>query len=141
KDALLADVRAGGWVGAMGSLVQQWLGCLKPNQYCSFVGTSPLFQHTLDRASHLVLPEHTVTVIAREHQEKACTQFDGRAGIVILQPANCGTAAEVFLPLTYIRARDPQATVVLYPSDQFVYPEDRFVENVQRAVWTAEWLT
>ncbi|TLY14776.1 MAG: hypothetical protein E6K69_07255 [Nitrospirae bacterium] len=141
QEQLWAIVLAGGEGGAMGPLVQQWLGCLKPNQYCAFVGTRSLFQHTLDRAAHLVLPEHTVTVIAREHQEEACTQFDGRAGIVILQPANCGTAAEVFLPLTYIRARDPQATVVLYPSDQFVYPEDRFVENVQRAVWTAEWLT
>ena len=141
QEQLWAIVLAGGEGGPMGPLVQQWLGRQKPKQYCAFVGTRSLFQHTLDRTAHLVPPEHIVTVIAREHQEEACTQFDGRAGMVILQPANRGTAAEVFLPLTYIRARDPRATVVMHPSDQFVYPEDRFVEIVQRAVWTAEWLT
>ncbi|MGQ0696494.1 MAG: sugar phosphate nucleotidyltransferase, partial [Nitrospiraceae bacterium] len=61
-------------------------------------------------------------------------------GMVILQPANRDTAPGIFLPLTYIRARDAQATVVIYPSDHFVYPEHRFLDSVQRAIWTAEWL-
>src|SRR5262249_44643075 len=39
-----------------------------------------------------------------------------------------------------IRARDPQATVVVYPCDHFVYSESRFLQLVQRAVWTVEWL-
>jgi mannose-1-phosphate guanylyltransferase len=60
--------------------------------------------------------------------------------MVLLQPANRDTAAGIFLPLTYIKARDSQATVVIYPSDHFVYPEDRFLDSVQRAIWTAEWL-
>jgi mannose-1-phosphate guanylyltransferase len=42
------------------------------------------------------------------------------------------------LPLAYIRARAPQATVVLYPSDHFVYPEDRFLDAVRQAVRTVE---
>ena len=43
----------------------------------------------------------------------------------------------MFLPLTYVRARDPLATVVIYPSDHFVYPEERFLATVREAVQVA----
>ncbi|MBI3715303.1 MAG: hypothetical protein HY255_04865, partial [Betaproteobacteria bacterium] len=42
------------------------------------------------------------------------------------------------LPLTYIRSQDPDATVVVYPADHFVYPEDRFIEIVHRAALAAD---
>ena len=121
--------------------IQRWFGHSKPKQYCTFAGTRSLFQHTLDRAARLSRSERIVTVIPREHRTEAWSQLEGRAvGTVLLQPKNRDTAAGVFLSLTYIRARDPQAVVVIYPSDHFVYPEERFLELVQRAAWTAEWL-
>ncbi len=58
--------------------------------------------------------------------------------MVILQPANRGPAAGIFLPLTSIKARDAEATVIIYPSDHFVYLEQRLVNSVGRAVLTAE---
>jgi mannose-1-phosphate guanylyltransferase len=98
-----------------------------------------MFQHTLDRATRLAPPDRMVTVVAHSHRHDALAQLDGRGGSTILfQPTNRDTAAGVFLPLTYIRARVPQATVVLYPSDHFVYPEDRFLEAVRSAVRIAE---
>jgi mannose-1-phosphate guanylyltransferase len=98
-----------------------------------------MFQHTLDRAIKLTPPDRMVTVVAHNHRHDALAQLDGRGSSTILfQPANRDTAAGVFLPLTYIRARAPQATVVLYPSDHFVYPEDRFLETVRRAVQIAQ---
>lgn len=134
-------VQAGGDDGGIRAFVQRWLGRPKPKQYCAFVGGRSPFQHTLDRAARLSQRERIVTVIAREHQREAWSQLDGRSGSrVLLQPKNCDTAAGIYLSLTYVRARDPQATVVFYPSDHFVYPEHRFLESVQRAIWTAEWL-
>jgi len=53
---------------------------------------------------------------------------------VLLQPKNVGTAAGILLPLTFILARDPEATVVIYPSDHFVHPEDAFIVAVDQAV-------
>jgi mannose-1-phosphate guanylyltransferase len=82
-----------------------------------------------------------VTVVASSHRAEVDAQLSGRdAGIVLFQPANCNTAAGVFLPLTYIKARNPQATVALFPSDHFVYPEGRLLGVVQQAVRTAEQL-
>jgi mannose-1-phosphate guanylyltransferase len=61
--------------------------------------------------------------------------MEGRwVGTVLLQPKNVDTAAGIFLPLTFILARDPEATVVVYPSDHFISPESSFLMAVDQAV-------
>jgi len=138
-DRLWSIILAGGEGIRLRSLVHRWLGRPKAKQYCAFVGTRSMFQHTLDRAARLTPPDRVVSVVARSHRHDALAQLDGRGGSTMLfQPNNCDTAAGVFLPLTYIRVRSPQATVVLYPSDHFVYPEDRFLDTVRRAIHIAE---
>ena len=132
-------ILAGGEGERIRPLVQAWLGQYRPKQYCTFVGTRSMFQHTLHRAAKLTPSDRMVTVVAQEHGILPWTQFDGIPGIQILpQPRNRDTAAGIFLPLAYIRTRDPEATVILYPSDHFVYPEDRFLEVIQYAVQTAQ---
>lgn len=127
--------------GRMADFIQRWLGHSRPKQYCTFVGDRSLFQHTLDRASALCRQEHIVALVAREHGHEAWSQLEGRgAGTVLLQPKNRESAAGVYLSLTYLRAKDPEATVVIYPSDHFVYPEVNFLGSVHRALWTLEWL-
>lgn len=139
SDQLWSIILAGGEGSRMSAFVHRWLGRPTPKQYCAFVGTRSMFQHTLDRASRLTPPDRMVTVVARNHRRDALAQWgDLRGGTILFQPANRDTAAGLFLPLTYIRARAPEATVVLYPSDHFVYPEDRFLDAVRRAVRIAE---
>lgn len=139
KQALWSIVLAGGEGTRVGSFVQRWLGKRRPKQFCTFVGTRSMLQHTLDRASKLAPVEHSVLVVAHTQRQETMTQLDGRGvGTVLFQPANRDTAAGVFLPLTYVRARDPRATVVIYPSDHFVYPEERFLDTVRDAVLAAE---
>lgn len=134
-------VLAGGDGTRVGSFVQRWLGQPRPKQFCTFVGTRSLLQHTVDRAARLTPAAQSVLVIAQTHRQEAMTQLDGRGvGTVLFQPANRDTGAGVFLPLTYVRARDPLATVIIYPSDHFVYPEERFLATVQDAVLVAEGL-
>jgi mannose-1-phosphate guanylyltransferase len=129
-------VLAGGDGLRMKEFIKGRLGCEKPKQYCAFTGTRSMFQHTLDRAAKVTPWERVVVVAARDHQEEVWSQLDGRpAGMVLLQPKNLDTAAGIFLPLTFILARDPQATVMIYPSDHFIYPEGRFAAVVGHAVW------
>jgi mannose-1-phosphate guanylyltransferase len=132
-------VLAGGEGARVGSFVQRWLGRPKPKQFCVFAGTRSLLQHTVDRAARLTPSERSILVIAQTHRQEAMTQLDGRGvGTVLFQPANRDTGAGVFLPLTYVRARDPLATVIIYPSDHFVYPEERFLGTVREAIFAAE---
>lgn len=141
-DRIWSIILAGGNGDRLRPAISRWFGHHKPKQYCTFVGTRSMLQHTIDRADRLAAPERRVTVIAEAHQHLAWEQIEDRSvGTVISQPLNRDTAAGIFFPLTYVRARDAEATVVIYPSDHFVCPEDRFLEIVGRAVSAAEWLT
>ena len=60
------------------------------------------------------------------------------SGRVVMQPANRDTAPGIFLALAHIRAADPGASVVVFPSDHFIHPEDAFVDQVRQAVQAAE---
>ena len=132
-------VLAGGEGERIRPLVTRWLGRHKPKQYCRFTGKRSMLEHTLDRADRISGLERKVTIIARSHRQEVGPQFEQHAsGIVVEQPSNRDTAAGIFLPLTIVRARDPQATVVVFPSDHFVYPEERFLNSVRRAVSAAE---
>ncbi|HLZ35501.1 MAG TPA: hypothetical protein VKP13_15950, partial [Nitrospira sp.] len=106
---LWSIVLAGGDGVRTKEFIRRWFGCEKPKQYCTFVGSRSMFQHTLDRAVRLTPWERVVVVAARHHQHEVWPQLDGHpSGMVLLQPKNMDTAAGVFLPLTYILARDPQ---------------------------------
>lgn len=132
---LWSIVLAGGEGERLRPFVQQWLGRHKPKQYCTFIGTRSMFQHTLDRADQLSAPHRRVTVIASGHGRYVLPQLsEPQRGKLLVQPANRDTAAGIFLALTYVRVHNPQATIVLYPSDHFVYPEDRFIDVVRGAV-------
>lgn len=139
NDHLWSLVLAGGEGERTRPFIQRWLGFHMPKQYCRFVGTRSMFQHTIDRADLIAPGSRRVAVIARAHHAEAQKQMKGREdGKLVLQPENRGTAAGVFLPLAYIRAADPDATVVIYPSDHFVSPQEDFAATVQNAVSAAE---
>lgn len=136
RGRLWSIVLAGGDGVRTREFIRRWFGHEKPKQYCTFVGTRSMFQHTLDRAARLTPWGRVAVVAARHHQHDVWSQLDGRpAGMVLLQPKNLDTAAGIFLPLTFILARDPQATVVIYPSDHFIYPEEPFLSAVGHAAW------
>ncbi len=135
---LWSIVLAGGEGNRIRPFIQGWLGRHRPKQYCAFVGTRSLLEHTVDRAGRLVPDSRIVVVIDRTHRQYAEPQLNRRPSVqVILQPCNRDTAPGIFLPLTYVRKRDPQAQVVIYPSDQFVYPENPYVGAVREAVGEA----
>jgi mannose-1-phosphate guanylyltransferase len=136
---LWSVILAGGEGKRTRPFIRRWLGRHKPKQYCAFVGTRSMLQHTIDRADLLTLPDHRIIVTKNTHERHGWIQLSGRpAGLIVQQPSDRGTAAGIFLPLTYLRALDPAATVVVYPSDHFIYPEGPFLDIVRKAVSAAE---
>jgi mannose-1-phosphate guanylyltransferase len=133
-----AVILAGGEGERLRPLMQQWLGRHVPKQYCTFLGTRSMLNHTLDRAVRLARPDRVVTVMARSHASLPLPQHPALSrGRVVLQPHNRETAPGVFLALTYIAAVDPDASVVLFPSDHFIQPSARFIPQVHEALWAA----
>jgi mannose-1-phosphate guanylyltransferase len=127
-------VMAGGEGERTRPLIERWLGRHKPKQYCTFAGTRSLLQHTVDRADQIADPARRVTVVAETHRDEAIAQLSTRGGQLMLQPQNRGTGPGVFLGLAYVQAVDPGATVVIYPSDHFVWPESRFIDLIRESI-------
>jgi mannose-1-phosphate guanylyltransferase len=139
RGRLWSIILAGGNGERISADIHKWMGRKVPKQYCAFVGTRSMLQHTIARADALGPREHQLTVVARSHQSEAQAQLADRPqGTVIVQPKNCDTLAGIFLPLTHVYARDPEAMVVIYPSDHFIYPEKAFIEMTAYAIRAAE---
>lgn len=128
-------VLAGGHGERLREFTEQQFGAYRPKQYCAFMGNRSMIQHTWNRAKALCPPQRIVTVMDQSHWGYVRPQLIGESvGRVVWQPDNRGTGAGVFLPLSYIRAHDPNATVVLWPSDHFVFPADPMLRVIRQAV-------
>ncbi len=126
-----AIVLAGGEGTRIQPLIRWCLGFPCPKQYFTFCGERSMLEHTIDRAVRLVGPDRVVTVIGKGHRRFLKSQKI--RGQVVDQPLSRGTGAGVFLPAAHILAQDPEATVLIFPSDHFVFPQKRFLEQVHQA--------
>ena len=94
-----------------------------------------LLRQTLARAARLSPRERTVVVSQQHHAGWLAAELGAHRGLtLLLQPENRDTAAGVLLPVYWIAARDPEATVVVYPSDHFVLEEAAFLAHVAEVV-------
>lgn len=128
-------VLAGGHGERLRAFTEDRFGAYRPKQYCAFMGKQSMIQHTWKRAKALCPPQQVITVMDQSHWGYVRTQLIQESlGRVVWQPENRGTGAGVFLPLSYIRSHDPNATVVLLPSDHFVFPADPLIQLIREAV-------
>jgi mannose-1-phosphate guanylyltransferase len=139
RDRLWSIILAGGDGERISADIHRWMGRSVPKQYCIFVGKRSMLQHTVARADALSDKNRQLTVVARSHRADAESQLADRSQKnIILQPKNCDTLAGIYLPLTYVYARNPEAITVIYPSDHFIHPEKTFVEMIANAIQAAE---
>ncbi len=96
-----------------------------PKQYALIDSRRTLLDVTLERAKKIAPPERIVTVVAAQHRRWwASEPAQLPPGYVIVQPENRGTAAGILLPLLWITRRDPDARLVILPSDHGVSSEE-----------------
>ncbi|MGA9406733.1 MAG: sugar phosphate nucleotidyltransferase [Bacteroidota bacterium] len=105
-----------------------------PKQFCAFTGTRSMLAHTIARVELLIPPERIIVTVNSQHHAyslRDVARLEQRN--VIVQPSNKETSASILLPLLHIFRRDPEACVVIFPSDHFIIEERRFMENVAAA--------
>jgi mannose-1-phosphate guanylyltransferase len=128
---LWAIVLAGGEGMRLRGLTRRLYGDDRPKQYAALVGARSLLRQTLDRVGLLIPPERTVVVTLASHARYVEAELRGAPRPhVLAQPYDRGTAAGIFLPAHWIRLRDPEATVVVFPADHFVLEESAFMCHV-----------
>jgi len=124
---------AGGDGVRLSDYVQRRFGQRIPKQYCCLLGDRSMLQHTLDRLNRLTPPERTMTVIGVDHRELAMPQLAGRSDHVFRQPGARDTGVALYVSLAMIKRWHPNAVVTITPTDHYVAPAARYIEQVRAA--------
>jgi len=99
-------------------------GASVPKQYCSLQGGPSLLEETLHRAASVTDAGHISLIVADQHRRWwQSAQSALPAQRLIVQPRNRGTANGILLQLLQIMRLDPDADIMLLPSDHFVADE------------------
>jgi mannose-1-phosphate guanylyltransferase len=138
-ERLWAIVLAGGEGTRLRGLTHWLYGQERPKQYAALGSTRSLLRQTLDRVRRLVPPRRTVIVTMAGHAQFLEPEIADLPGITVLyQPCDRGTAAGVLMPAHWIHAREPAASVVVFPTDHFVPDEAGFMVHVAEAAEQAQ---
>lgn len=126
KDHRWALVLAAGEGSRLRALTTQPCGTPVPKQYCSLHGGPSLVEDAIQRARSQVAADRVCAIVAQQHHRwwstiDALTQRP--AHNLIVQPRNRGTAIGILYSLVHILSRDPEAQVLLLPSDHYVADE------------------
>jgi mannose-1-phosphate guanylyltransferase len=124
---------AGGDGVRLSEYVQRRFGRRIPKQYCCLLGQRSMLEHTLDRLNKLTPPSRTLTVIGTDHGELAYPQLEGRCDHVFRQPGSRDTGLALYVALAMIKRWHPNAIVTITPTDHYVAPSARYVEQVRAA--------
>lgn len=123
----------------VGAVTRDRDGNPAPKQYCALVDDRSLLRTALDRAGRLLPRRRIVVVVAESHRRFWERELaDWPPENVIVQPENRGTAAGILLPLLAITGRDPEARVVLFPSDHHIDDETIFLRSLAEALSALE---
>ncbi|HKC17490.1 MAG TPA: sugar phosphate nucleotidyltransferase [Steroidobacteraceae bacterium] len=128
---LWALVLAGGDGTRLSDLTIRADGGPVPKQYCSLRGGPSLLEETLRRAANVALPEHISLIVAAQHRRWwSPAQLSLPASRVVVQPRNRGTANGILLQMLHVMRVDPDAQLVILPSDHFVADEQILAQAI-----------
>jgi mannose-1-phosphate guanylyltransferase len=124
---------AGGDGLRLSEYVERRFGRRTPKQYCCLLGNRSMLEHTLDRLNWLTPPSRTLTVIGSDHGPLAYPQLAGRSDHVFRQPGSRDTGLALYVALAMIKRWHPNAIVTITPTDHYVSPSAKYVEQVRAA--------
>ncbi len=135
NDRLWAVVLAAGEGRRLLPLTRALHGRDVPKQFAEIEPGASMLQTTLERIAPLVPERRTIVVVDRSQERVARRQLERFSGTdLLLQPVNRDTGPGILLPLARILARDPAASVAVFPSDHHVPRPAPFLLAVRRAV-------
>lgn len=98
-----------------------------PKQLLPLLGNETLFQSTVSRLEGLFAPEHILVVTVADQAIEMQSQVpDIPLENYIIEPAPRGTASVVGLAAEILHRRDPDAVMIVLPSDHFIRNRDLF---------------
>lgn len=106
-----------------------------PKQFHDMLGTGEtLLQRTFSRLSKLI-PKENIFILTNERYETLVfEQLEGIAqGQIVLEPAMRNTAPCILYAALKIQKENPEALMIVAPSDHWIEDEDAFTANIQKS--------
>jgi mannose-1-phosphate guanylyltransferase len=130
-----AIVLAGGSGRRLEPLLAELAGPLMPKQFWTFGPNGrSLLQETLWRITPSIGSDHTLVVLTKGQEAIAARQLeDTPEALSVVQPMDRGTAPAILLPLLHVWWHDPNAMVVVLPSDHAIARTDLFHDGILKA--------
>lgn len=107
-----------------------------PKQFLDFFGTGrSLLQQTFDRFNKIIPTDNIFIVTNVLYADLVKQQLPQiQEDRILLEPARRNTAPCILWASYHIRAIDPNANIVVAPSDHLILKEDEFTQAVQRGL-------
>ena len=106
----------------------------RPKQFLDILGTGrTLLQQTFDRFVKIMPEENILIVTNKSYRALVSEQLPGILDHqVLLEPSRRNTAPCIAYALSKIGSKNPDANVVVAPSDHLILKEDAFLEQVMK---------
>lgn len=120
--------------GGIGSRFWPYSRTSRPKQFIDFLGTGrSLLQMSFDRILPLVPKENIVIVTNEQYAPLVREQLPELSPEqILLEPARRNTAPCIAWAAYHIAARDPQASIIVAPSDHLITRDKLFLESIER---------
>lgn len=120
--------------GGIGSRFWPYSRSSRPKQFIDFLGTGrTLLQMSFDRILPLVSKENVLIVTNEQYAPLVREQLPELAeSQILLEPARRNTAPCIAWAAYHIAAIDPEASIIVAPSDHLITRENIFVDSLER---------
>jgi mannose-1-phosphate guanylyltransferase len=107
----------------------------RPKQFLQMVGDGTFIQQTMQRAAELVEPQRMYVATNERYVELVKSQLaDVPEGNIIAEPVKRNTAPCIAYAARLIQERDPNAIMIVLPSDHVVLDQKRFIAVLRKAM-------
>jgi mannose-1-phosphate guanylyltransferase len=112
----------------------------RPKQFLDILGVGKTFiQQTFERFEKIIPKENILVVIGESHVNLVKEQLPDIADEnILVEPVRRNTAPCIAYATYKLLAKNPNATVVVSPSDHLILDESTFIETVQKCLLAAE---
>lgn len=120
--------------GGVGSRFWPYSRSARPKQFIDFLGTGrSLLQMSYDRILSIVPKENVIVVTNGQYASIVREQLpELDDSQILLEPARRNTAPCIAWAAYHIAARDPQASMIVTPSDHLITRERDFEDSIRR---------
>ncbi len=114
---------------------------LEPKQFMNVYSNKPMIEEAIERIGPLVKKENIYIATGRIYNkkiEKCVKKLNIPSGNILFEPESKNTFAPIAALSARINKADPEAVIVVFPSDHFIKHNDKFLRILKKGIEIAK---